>query len=260
MNNRCSTWNITNHDMDAIAHFAESVEKTGHRLDCGKLEAFGLYREEILRVNGLLGLISKNDVDRILLRHFLDSLTPALNDVIPAGAIILDIGSGGGLPGIPLAIFLPDTDFVLVESSRKKITFLRHARRILSLSNVTVLHNRAESLSKAAPGKVYDGAVARAVGSIGQLAAWSSCVLKPGGKLICYKGPNPEEEIEASRKVMEDQGMVLENIHRYEPGYLSSLTLVVLKKTVHPGFVFEGCISRRENERQVHQKNTDESA
>ena len=239
---RCSTWNIASHDMDSIAQLAKSVEKTGHRLDRGKLDAFELYRDEILRVNALLGLISKNDIDRIPLRHFLDSLTPALYDVLPNGDTILDIGSGCGLPGIPLAIFLPDTDFVLVESNRKKIAFLRHVRRILSLSNVTVLHCRAEMLREEAPGKVYDVAVARAVGSVGQLAAWSSCVLKPGGKLICYKGPNPEEEIEASRRDMEERGMLLENIHRYEPGNLGSLTLAVFRKNIHPGAVSEGCM------------------
>ncbi len=229
--------------MDSFTQFVKSVEQSGHRLDGDKLDAFRFYRDEILRVNGLLGLISKNDIDRLPLRHFLDSLTPALKRVLPTGVKILDIGSGGGLPGIPLAILLPDTDFVLVESNRKKTTFLRHVRRTLSLSNITVMHNRVEMLSKTEPVKTYDGAVARAVGSFDQLAVWSSGVLKPGGKLICYKGPNPEEELEASSKAMKKHGMVLETLHRYEQGNPESLTLVVLGKNSQPGSVHEGCIS-----------------
>lgn len=220
--------------MDSFAQFLQGIEETGHRLDADKIGAFGQYRTEIQRVNTLLGLISKNDMDRIPLRHFLDSLTPALEGVLPTDGTILDVGSGGGFPGIPLAIFMPDTDFVLVESNRKKSVFLRKMRRVLVLNNVTVKHTRAESL----PGleRLYDGAVARAVASIDQLATWCGRVLKPGGKLICYKGPKPEEEIGSARAAIAAQGMVLDDIHRYNedtPGPSEPPgppTLVVLRK------------------------------
>lgn len=214
--------------MDSFAQFLQDVEKISHRLDAHKIGAFDRYRDEIRRVNTLLGLISRNDVDRIPSRHFLDSLMPALSGVLPTGGTILDIGSGGGFPGIPLAIFLPDTDFVLVESSRKKCAFLRKIRRLLVLNNVTVEHTRAESLTE--QGRLYDGAVSRAVTSIGQLAIWSGCVLKPGGSLISYKGPKPEKETELARTVIESQGMVLEGIHRYDEDAPGSPTLVVLRK------------------------------
>lgn len=230
MKTRCSTWNIQKHEMDSFAQFLQGVEESGHRLDADKIEAFDRYRDEIRRVNTALGLISKNDVDRIPSRHFLDSLTPALKGIIPTGGTMLDIGSGGGFPGIPLAIFLPDTDFVLVESNRKKSVFLRKMRRVLALSNVTVQNDRAESLAETLPGRLYDGAVARAVASIGQLANWSGGVLKPGGKLICYKGPRPEEEIDAARTIMKEQDMILEGMHTYEAGASELPTLVVLRK------------------------------
>ena len=220
--------------MDSFAQFLQGIEKTGHQLDPYKIEAFGRYHAEIRRVNTVLGLISKNDLDRIPLRHFLDSLTPALQGVLPTGGTILDIGSGGGFPGIPLAIFAPDTDFVLVESNRKKSVFLRKMRRVLVLNNVTVKHTRAESLPELE--RSCDGAVARAVTSIGHLAIWCGRVLKPGGKLICYKGPKFEEEIESARAAIAAQNMVLDGIHRYNddvsgPSSLAGPpTLVVLRK------------------------------
>ena len=216
--------------MDSFAQFLQDVEETGHRLDAHKIGTFSQYGDEIRRVNPALGLISKNDMARIPLRHFLDSLTPALKGILPTGGTMLDIGSGGGFPGIPLAIFLPDTNFVLVESNRKKSAFLRKMRRVLALNNVTVQNDRAESLAETLPGRLYNGAVARAVASIGQLAIWCGRVLKPGGKLICYKGPHPEEEIDAARNIMKEQDMILEGIHTYEAGASEPPTLVVLRK------------------------------
>ena len=216
--------------MDSFAQFLQDVEEAGHRLDAHKIATFSQYGDEIRRVNPALGLISKNDMARIPLRHFLDSLTPALKGILPTGGKMLDIGSGGGFPGIPLAIFLPDTNFVLVESNRKKSAFLRKMRRVLALNNVTVQNDRAESLAETLPGRLYDGAVARAVASIGQLATWCGRVLKPGGKLICYKGPHPEEEIDAARNIMKEQDMILEGIHTYEAGASEPPTLVVLRK------------------------------
>ena len=162
------------------------------------------------------------------MRHFLDALTPALMGLLPADGKMLDIGSGGGLPGIPLAILMPDTQFVLIESNRRKSTFLSKMRRELMLDNVTVKLARVESIPK--PSELYDGAVARAVASVSRLVTWSGRMLKPGGKLVCYKGPKPEEEIESARAVLEEEKMVLEDIYRYHEDVSESPTLVVLRK------------------------------
>ena len=155
---------------------------------------------------------------------------PALKGVLPTGGVIVDIGSGGGFPGIPLAIFVPGTRFVAVESNQKKCAFLKLARRALTLDNLKVCNTRIEQLPERAPDGMYDGAVARAVSSIGQLVEWSGPILKPGGMLVCYKGPGPEEEIESAASIMEAHGMVWEAIVPYEEGVVSSPTLVVLKK------------------------------
>ena len=216
--------------MESLEQFVHGLEKRGYRLDARKYGAFGRYLDDIRRVNGRLGLISRNDLDRIPTRHFLDSVMPVMMGVMPTDGAVVDVGTGGGLPGIPLAIMLPETRFVLVESNRKKCAFLGQVRRVLGLDNVNVCNMRMEMLLEEDPGVLYDVAVARAVGTVGQLAGWCGSVLKPGGKLICYKGPGPEEEIEAAAPVMEAQGMVWEGTYPYEEGKPGSPTLVVLKK------------------------------
>lgn len=216
--------------MDTVERFVQDIKHLGYQLDARKIGAFEQYLYEINRVNRLLRVISANDLERIPTRHFLDSLMPALKGVLPTGGTIVDVGSGGGFPGLPLAIFLPGTRFVLAESNRKKCAFLNHMRRVLGLDNVHVCNERIETLSDSAGENLYDGAVARAVGSIAQLVEWSGHILKPGGKLICYKGPAPEEEIESAGTAMEAQGMDWEDTLTYEEGVRDAPTLVVLRK------------------------------
>jgi len=230
MKNRRSTWNVVKHEMDSFTHFLQNVEKMGHRLDVDQIDLFRRYGDEIIRLNDAVGLISKNDIERIPIRHFLDSLMPAFLNLLPPTGRILDIGSGGGFPGIPLAIFLRRATFCLVESNQRKNVFLRHVRRLLLLRNVTVNRVRVEVLERRRKGNEYDTVVARAIGTIDELVNWSSCLLKPVGKLICYKGPQPEDEIEMARISMEKQRLVLENVFKYESTDDSWLTLVVLRK------------------------------
>lgn len=221
--------------MDSIEHFVHGMEKLGHRLDARKIRAFEQYLYEIRRINRTLQITSTNDLERIPSRHFLDSLMPALKGVLPRGGVIVDIGSGGGFPGIPLAIFVPGTNFVTVESNGKKCAFLRMVKRALPLENLNVCDVRIERLTERAPDSMYDGAVARAVSSIGQLVEWSGPILKPGGKLVCYKGPRPEKEIDLAAPAMETQGMVWEATVPYEEGVSDSPTLVVLRKCTKEG-------------------------
>ena len=220
--------------MDSIAHFVQGMEKLGHRLNARKIGAFERYLFEIRRVNHALHLVSANDLVRIPSRHFLDSLMPAVKGVLPRGGMIVDIGSGGGFPGIPLAIFLSDTHFVTVESNQKKCAFQNLVRRALSLDNLRVCNDRMERLAERLPERtaysMYDGALARAVGSISQLVEWSGLILKPGGKLVCYKGPDPEAEIESAAPVIAAQSMVWEETVPYEEGVADAPTLVVIRK------------------------------
>ena len=216
--------------MDSIEQFIHGIEKYGYKLGDRKIEAFHRYLAEIQRLNDRLGLISPSDLHRTPTRHFLDSVMPAVIGIMPAGGAIIDIGSGGGFPGIPLAILMPETEIVLVESNRKKSNFLRQVKRALALENVTVCNNRVENLPDNETGVLYDGAVARAVGTVSQLTSWSGRVLKPGARLICYKGPSPAEEINAAKTILDEQGMVWEGTFSYDDEQHDSPTLVVFEK------------------------------
>ena len=123
--------------------------------------------------------------------HLLDSLaaSPAL-----AGTRIADLGTGAGFPGLPLAIVQPQRQFTLLDGTAKKIRFVAHAARTLGLKNVEAVHARAEEWRPAQP---FDTIVARAVGSLAELAALARPLARPGTLLLAYKGQRPDAELAA---------------------------------------------------------------
>jgi 16S rRNA (guanine527-N7)-methyltransferase len=157
-----------------------------------------VYREWNERIN----VISRKDIDSLYERHVLHSLAIATEFVFPAGAQIVDIGTGGGFPGIPLAIFFPEAKFHLVDSIGKKIKVVDEAVTALGLTNVRTYHARAESLPKGA----FDFAVSRAVAPLLDLWTWSRPLLRNQhlagsphkNGLVCLKGGDLTEEIARS--------------------------------------------------------------
>ena len=128
--------------------------------------------------------------------HLLDSLAmaPFLAEAAQAGASLADLGTGPGLPGIPLAIALPGLRVTLVESNGKKARFLREAVRKLGLGNARVAESRAEALDE--PG-AHDLLTARALDTLDGIVAVGGHLLRPGGRLLAMKGVHPREEIAA---------------------------------------------------------------
>ena len=143
-----------------------------------------------------------------MIRHFLDSLTAAPWIERPQG-LAIDLGSGGGFPGIPLRIALPQLRLALVESSRKKSSFLSHLVRTLGLDEVTVIRERVEGLigEKSCAGS-FDTVLSRAAFKLPELVRTAAFFLKPGGLLIAMKGPDPQEELEEAKTMLDSAGMV----------------------------------------------------
>jgi 16S rRNA (guanine527-N7)-methyltransferase len=163
-----------------------------------------LYREWNAKIN----VISRKDIDSLYEKHVLHSLAIAAVFDFPAGMEIVDIGTGGGFPGVPLAIFFPEVKFHLVDSINKKLKIIEAVKEATGLDNITTQHTRAEDIKN----RKFDFAVSRAVAPLKDLLKWSRPLLKnsqftvgPGDEaqvyksgLICLKGGDLSQEISES--------------------------------------------------------------
>jgi len=136
------------------------------------------------------GLIGPREVSRIWDRHLLNCAVVA--ELIPPGARVTDVGSGAGLPGIPLALARPDLDIELLEPSQRRVVFLQEAIAALGLHHVRVVRGRAQDATTAGAADVV---TARAVAPLSRLAGWCLPLLRPGGSLIALKGSRAAVEL-----------------------------------------------------------------
>lgn len=187
----------------APSDFAERLKEAGIALDDNTIAKIGDYLARLLAMNELVNLTAIESPEAAWDRHAFDALTllPLLENV-PAGSSVADIGSGGGLPGIVLAIARPDLRFTLVEATHKKAAFLSAIAEALGLSNVTVCAERAEVLAKGNLRGHFDIVTARAVARLFQLIPWTAPFAKPGGRLLLIKGQRAEEELKEAAKVL----------------------------------------------------------
>ena len=173
----------------------EALSAAGLDPEAQALDRFARFAALLTEWNDRVNLISRKDPYSVIERHFLDSagLAVALN--LKPGVSVLDLGSGGGFPGLPLAILRPDLRLVSVESRQKKAAFQQVVVEALNLSSVTVLAQRVEQVpAETGP---FDWVVSRAVADLETLAGWCRhLVLKPGGRMAVIKGPDLDEEIQ----------------------------------------------------------------
>ena len=165
------------------------AEELGLELDAGALRALDHFVTLLERWNRAYNLTAARDPERIVDEHVVESLAAAPH--LPPGSL-LDIGSGGGFPGMVLAIVEPERAVTLLDSNGKKVRFLRQCAAELRLARVSVVHARAEDLAAGA----YDVVTARAVTRLDHLIAWSRPFLAPGGVLAAFKGTRLAEELE----------------------------------------------------------------
>ncbi len=163
------------------------------QLSSEQLEKFSLFKDLLLKANARTNL-TRIPEEEIELLHFADSLYAAQEiDTDAENLSAIDIGTGGGFPGIPLAIVYEHIEFVLVDSAKRKVDFLEYALLKLGLKNCTALHARAEELAADSEhAAAYDIGFARAVASSEKLSELIFPLLKDGGKLIALKGPAEE--------------------------------------------------------------------
>ena len=160
------------------------------------------YHELLEEWNARVNLTADAALDAALDRHYMDSLAPlALPELMPAGAKVIDVGSGAGFPGLPLAIARPDLDVLLLDSLAKRVRFLDAVIAALALPNVRTLHARAEDAARdPAYRERFDVAAARAVAAAPVLMELLLPFARVGGKAVCYKGPAAAEELRAGSR------------------------------------------------------------
>nr|WP_196791411.1 16S rRNA (guanine(527)-N(7))-methyltransferase RsmG [Motilibacter aurantiacus] len=142
------------------------------------------------------GLLGPREADRVWDRHVGNSALVA--DVLPTTGRLVDIGSGAGLPGLPIALRRPDLEVVLLEPLLRRSQFLTEVVTDLGLANVVVLRGRAEEQKK----RTYDLATARAVAPLAKLSQWALPLLRRGGELVALKGQSAAEEVEQAGSVL----------------------------------------------------------
>ncbi|OBH06573.1 16S rRNA (guanine(527)-N(7))-methyltransferase RsmG [Mycobacterium sp. E1747] len=179
------------------------------------------------------GLLGPREVDRIWDRHLLNSAAAA--ELLDKGDRVIDIGSGAGLPGIPLALARPDIEMVLLEPLLRRSEFLTEVVDQLGLA-VEVIRGRAEELWVRRQFGERDAAVSRAVASLDKLAKWSMPLLRPGGRMLAIKGERAREEVEQYRRVMAASGAVDARVVTCGATYLRPpATVVIARRAQRPG-------------------------
>ncbi|WP_164478635.1 16S rRNA (guanine(527)-N(7))-methyltransferase RsmG [Mycolicibacterium stellerae] len=170
-----------------------------------RLEHARRYAEILAGAGVERGLIGPREADRLWERHLLNSAV--LGELLDRGDQIADIGSGAGLPGIPLALARPDLRVTLIEPLLRRSDFLREVIDDLDV-DVAVVRGRAEDQSVLQQVGEMDAVVSRAVASLDKLTRWSVPLLRPGGRMLAIKGERAAGEIDEHRRVMESLGAV----------------------------------------------------
>ena len=171
--------------------------RLGQSLTDQQVKQLALLLAELERWNQKINLTAIRKIDDMVAGHILDSLS--VRSML-TGKRILDIGTGAGFPGLPLAIVEPGREFVLLDSNGKKITFVEHMIGELGLRNAKAIKARAEDY---APGNRFDTVIARALASLPKLVEWSTHLIGEEGRLLALKGKYPAEELEAIKSLPE---------------------------------------------------------
>ncbi len=164
---------------------------------------FEKYMEGILSYNEHINLTAITDREEFIVKHYLDSLLCTDFPEYEQAEKIIDVGTGAGFPGVPLAIRSPEKSFVLMDSLKKRLKIVDELCGEAGITNVTTLHGRAEDLSHGkAHREKYDLSVSRAVARLSVLAEYCLPFIKVGGYLLAYKGPEAEKELKEAEKAI----------------------------------------------------------
>lgn len=191
------------------------------------------YMDMILEKNQYINLTAVRDRDEALQKHIADSLSCDFMEEYEAAENVIDIGTGAGFPGVPLAIVSPDKKFTLVDSLNKRLRIIDELTGELGIKNVTTVHGRAEDVGKSKEHREqYDICVSRAVASLDVMCEWCLPLVKKGGYFVAYKGENVSRETEDAANAIKLLGGKIAEIRKVqtEEESISGHVLVMIKK------------------------------
>lgn len=207
----------------------EILERNGIFLRETQSEKMAAFCRLLLEYNQKFNLTAITDEDEIAVKHVADSVKGL--PYLPEKGRIIDIGSGAGFPSVPLIVASEgsEREFVLLDSLMKRVGFLNEVIRQLDLRNAKAVHARAEDESKTER-EGFDCAIARAVAPLNVLVEYALPLLKTGGRLVAYKGTDPEGECENAKRALTELGGEVEKIEKYRLDGTYERSFIMVKK------------------------------
>ena len=217
-----------------IEEFSKELTKLASKIEIelslDEIEKLYKFMYLLLEWNEKINLTAITEPEDIILKHFVDSIT--IRKYIKSENKVLDMGTGAGFPGIPLKIISSDTYFTLVDSLNKRIIFLNEVCDKLKLDKIENIHSRAEELAKNKKYREqYDVVTSRAVARLASLVEYMLPFVKVGGKCICMKGSNVDEELIEAKKAINVLGGEIEKVDKFLlPNSDIERNIVIIKK------------------------------
>lgn len=195
------------------------------------LEQFEKFKKLVLEKNKVMNLTTITEDEEFDVKHFMDSLSLLHLEEVKKAKNLLDVGTGAGFPGIPVKIVRKDLKVTLLDSLKKRVTFLNESIESLGLTDIHAIHGRAEELSrKAEYRESFDLVTSRAVANLATLYEYNLPFVKVGGYMVAMKGPDISEEAKQGEKALEKLGGKLVKIQEVDLPFDIKHTLVLVKK------------------------------
>lgn len=206
------------------------LKKIDISIEENDVEKFEIYMKMILEWNEKINLTAITEENDMILKHFVDSLT--ILKYIKEKDKVIDVGTGAGFPGIPIKIMNEDIEINLMDALNKRIIFLKEVINTLKLEKINTIHSRAEELSRnRLHREKYDIAISRAVANLSTLSEYMLPFTKIGGKCICMKGGNIDEEANMAKNAIKELGGKIIEINKFVlPDSEFERSIVIIEK------------------------------
>ncbi|MBP2058154.1 16S rRNA (guanine527-N7)-methyltransferase [Lactobacillus colini] len=216
--------------------FLKNLAQHGYQLSEKQKKQFETYYQELVTVNERVNLTRIVDRDEVYAKHFYDSVTPLLtfSDLFKGDKTLCDVGAGAGFPSLPMKILQPDLRITIIDSLGKRLKFLEELIAKLDLSNVTLVHARAEDAGQDQHlREKFDLTTARAVARMSVLSEYCLPLVKKGGYMVALKGPKAQDELKDATKALKVLGGRVDKVEELTlPDSDDERTLIIINKVM----------------------------